>query len=209
MKFKICSRIARSARIPSLSLLASVREKSFDSHCRTKNQTTFRIAKVSKAEIRHPKSEMHPFTLFMNVHTIFMGGRGASSRPTRNPSLPLLPPVKMMLEEPRSILILQILLILSKNPLLWNFYTWWRMQFMKTSVRRFHVLLSKTKSPFAIRHSKLPPPFTLFLRSSTLFYAIFLEGRGDSCFASGDCGGCRHHTGFGSIHHRNLGSVVA
>jgi hypothetical protein len=40
----------------------------------------------------------------------------------------------MMLEEPRSIIILQILLILSKNPLLWNFHTWWRTQFMKTSV---------------------------------------------------------------------------
>jgi hypothetical protein len=40
-----------------------------------------------------------------------------------------------MLEKPRSILILQILLILSKNPLLWNFHTWWRIQFMKTTVQ--------------------------------------------------------------------------
>jgi hypothetical protein len=55
------------------------------------------------------------------------------------PSFTWFPPVKMMLEEPRSILIpiliLQILLILSKNPLLWNFHTWWRMQFMKTPLQ--------------------------------------------------------------------------
>ena len=68
-------------------------------------------------------------TSFMGKPAIGGPGRSIPFIPWFNssllPSLPSRSPVKMM-EEPRSILILQILLILSKNPLCWNFHSWWR-----------------------------------------------------------------------------------